>query len=104
MGANAGSRVSIDKNHISYDGDYAIFWLKNDYVPAEKGIASQISQVKANMANNQAKILSLTLYDENGKILQHDARGEAAEVRDARQGIMNEAVTFAREHILQGTR
>ena len=33
-----------------------------------------------------------------------DARGEAAEVRDARQGIMNEAVTFAREHILQGTR
>ena len=104
MGANAGSRVSIDKNHISYDGDYAVFWLKNDYVPAEKGIASQISQVKANMANNQAKILSLTLYDENGKILQHDARGEAAEVRDARQGIMNEAVTFAREHILQGTR
>ncbi len=57
MGANAGSRVSIDKNHISYDGDYAVFWLKNDYVPAEKGIASQISQVKANMANNQAKIL-----------------------------------------------
>ena len=104
MGANAGSRVSIDKNHISYDGDYAVFWLKNDYVPAEKGIASQISQVKANMANNQAKILSLTLYDENGKILQHDARGEAAEVRDARQGIMNEAVTFAREHILQGIR
>ena len=104
MGANAGSRVSIDKNHISYDGDYAVFWLKNDYVPAEKGIASQISQGKANMANNQAKILSLTLYDENGKILQHDARGEAAEVRDARQGIMNEAVTFAREHILQGTR
>lgn len=36
MGANAGSRVSIDKNHISYDGDYAVFWLKNDYVPAEK--------------------------------------------------------------------